>query len=127
MKVLPLAAICILLMPCASYAQPGKIADTSAGRPVLETPAGNTLYVWDQEKSGTGLSSCDGSCAQLWPPFKADANAKPEGDWTIVKRNDGSAQWAYKGRPLYTWSKDTTPGDTNGNGYDGNSWHLAEP
>jgi len=35
-------------------------------------------------------------------------------------------QWAYKGKALYTWSKDVKPGDTTGNGV-GNAWHIAVP
>jgi len=32
----------------------------------------------------------------------ATATSKPMGDYTIIARDDGSKQWAYKGRPLYT-------------------------
>ena len=41
-------------------------------------------------------------------------------------RDDGVRQWAYKGKPLYTWSKDTKPGDASGDGV-GGSWHIAAP
>lgn len=54
------------------------------------------------------------TCAQLWPPFRADARAKPVGKWTIVKREDGSSQWAYEGFPLYTSYLDQRPGDVLG-------------
>ena len=34
-------------------------------------------------------------------------NDKDAGDWTVVTRDDGSKQWAYKGKPLYTFFRDT--------------------
>jgi len=42
-------------------------------------------------------------------------------------RDDGSKQWAYKGRPLYHWVKDAKPGDMTGDGFLNNSWHVAKP
>jgi predicted lipoprotein with Yx(FWY)xxD motif len=48
------------------------------------------------------------------------------GDWTVVTRDDGSKQWAYKNKPLYTWVKDSKPGDTTGEGFN-NVWHVAKP
>jgi predicted lipoprotein with Yx(FWY)xxD motif len=54
------------------------------------------------------------SCVALWPPVVADAKAKPVGDWSIVKRSDGTLQWAYDHQPLYTSHLDQAPGDTLG-------------
>jgi predicted lipoprotein with Yx(FWY)xxD motif len=48
------------------------------------------------------------------------------GDYTIITREDGGKQWAYKGKPLYTWAKDTKPGDGTGDGVN-NLWHIAAP
>jgi predicted lipoprotein with Yx(FWY)xxD motif len=56
--------------------------------------------------------------------FVAAADAKPEGKWTIVDRTDGTKMWAYAGRPLYTWIKDTKPGDVTGDMVEG-LWHVA--
>jgi predicted lipoprotein with Yx(FWY)xxD motif len=52
--------------------------------------------------------------------------AKANGDWSIVARDDGGKQWAYKGKPLYTWAKDQKPGDRTGDGVN-NVWHVARP
>ena len=46
------------------------------------------------------------------------------GDWSVVTRDDGTKQWALKGKPLYTYAKDARPGDGSGNGVDG-AWHIA--
>ena len=54
------------------------------------------------------------------------ADAKPSGDWTVVTRKDGGKQWAYKGKPLYTFHKDAKPGDATGDGVN-NVWHIAAP
>jgi predicted lipoprotein with Yx(FWY)xxD motif len=53
----------------------------------------------------------------------ADAGS---GNWTIVTRDDGSKQWAYKGKPLYFWAKDAKVGDTTGDNVN-NVWHVAKP
>jgi predicted lipoprotein with Yx(FWY)xxD motif len=44
--------------------------------------------------------------------------------YTIITRDDGAKQWAYKGKPLYLWIKDTKPGDRTGDGFN-NAWRLA--
>jgi predicted lipoprotein with Yx(FWY)xxD motif len=54
----------------------------------------------------------------------ASASDQPSGDWAVVVRDDGSRQWAYKGKPLYQWVKDQKPGDTTGDGFRG-VWHVA--
>ena len=68
--------------------------------------------------------------AQTAPAKKAAdgtwTDAKAAGDWTVVTRDDGSKQWAYKGKPLYTWAKDTKPGDKTGDGVNG-TWKTAKP
>ena len=72
------------------------------------------------------------AAAQKQIPAPADvkaapADAKPMGDWTIVTRDDKTRQWAYKGRPLYTWIKDAKPGDTSGDGMAMGAWKVAVP
>ena len=49
------------------------------------------------------------------------------GEWTVVGRDDGSRQWAYKTKPLYTWAKDMKPGDVTGDGFLNGAWHVAQP
>jgi predicted lipoprotein with Yx(FWY)xxD motif len=56
----------------------------------------------------------------------ATPDAKPVGDWTILTRDDSTRQWAFKGQPLYYWSKDAKPGDRTGDGFN-NLWKLARP
>ena len=114
----------IFLSACASMMgapAPAKVVDG-----VFVNGAGMTLYTFDRDTVGSGKSVCNGPCATNWPPLMAAADAQPSGEWTVVKRDDDSSQWAYKGRPLYTWAKDTKPGDRTGDGVN-NVWRLARP
>jgi predicted lipoprotein with Yx(FWY)xxD motif len=98
---------------------PAKVSDG-----VLVNNAGMTLYTFD--KDAGGKSACNGPCATNWPPLTASAGATASGDWSIITRDDGTRQWAYKGKPLYTWSKDQKPGDRTGDGFLDNQWHVAK-
>jgi predicted lipoprotein with Yx(FWY)xxD motif len=93
---------------------------------VLFTDAkGMTLYTY--EKDSPGQSACTGPCATDWPPLVAAAAATPSGSWTIITRGDGTRQWAHMGRPLYTFVKDTKPGDRTGDKAGGGAWRAASP
>jgi len=67
---------------------------------MLQDAKGMTLYTWDNDKEAN-KSSCNGMCLMNWPALKADAAAKDMGEWKVITRDDGSKQWAYKGKPLY--------------------------
>lgn len=56
------------------------------------------------------------SCADLWPPLYAEADAKPVGKWSVVERLDGRKQWAYGGQPVYMSALDRELGDVIGTG-----------
>ena len=107
----------------AQTAAPAKVADTSKGKALVDAK-GMTLYTFDRDTAGK--SACNGQCAQNWPPLMAAANAAASGDWSVVTRDDGAKQWAYKGKPLYTWVKDTQAGEVTGDGVN-NVWRIAQP
>jgi predicted lipoprotein with Yx(FWY)xxD motif len=114
------------LFSVAAFSQgmePARVTDTSKGK-ALADAKGMTLYTFDRDAAGK--SNCTGQCAQNWPPLAAAADAKPSGNWTIVTREGGEKQWAYRGKPLYTWTKDTKPGDVTGDGFN-NVWRIAAP
>jgi len=90
---------------------------------VMTDSAGMTLYVFD--KDGGGKSACNGPCAAIWPPLLVTGDGKASGDWTIVARDDGSKQWAFKGKPVYKYSKDAKAGDMTGDGFNG-VWHAVK-
>jgi len=101
-----------------------KTADTPKGKTFVDAK-GMTLYTFD--KDAGGKSMCNGPCTENWPPLAAADDAKPTADMTIVVRDDGKKMWAYKGKPLYTFKKDTAPGETNGDGFLNGVWHMAKP
>ena len=81
------------------------------------------LYVFDGDRAGK--SNCYAGCASAWPPLLASAKEKTShiGDWTIIQRDDGYRQWAYKNRPVYTRYHDFDPdADTEKEGF-----HLLMP
>jgi len=118
----PLAALAVLAVSAhaatASAQAPVKMAGGT-----LTNDAGMTLYTFD--KDAGGKSACNGPCAANWPPLMAAADAKASGDWSIVTRDDGAKQWAFKGKPLYLWAKDQKPGDMTGDGFN-SVWHVAK-
>jgi predicted lipoprotein with Yx(FWY)xxD motif len=121
------ASALILLLAGYAYAadkmpEGVQIRRTESGAMVLEDSKGRTFYTSD--KDADDKSNCNAKCAMAWPPLAAAAGAKSTGDWTVVTRDDGSMQWAYKGKPLYTYAKDAQAGDTTGDGVDKN-WHRA--
>lgn len=122
LKLLAAAAALATLAACAT-AQP---VPASAKDGALVGSNGMTLYTLDRDTAGNGKSVCNGQCATNWPPLAAAADAKDSGDWTVVTRDDGAKQWAYKGKPLYFWVKDTKAGDRTGDGVN-NVWHTAKP
>ncbi len=93
---------------------------------VLAGSNGMTLYVFDKDAAGSGKSMCNGPCATNWPPLFAMDGDTASGDYSVVIRDDGKKQWAFKGKPLYYWAKDQKPGDKTGDGFN-NVWHVAKP
>lgn len=88
---------------------------------VLTTKEGRALYTFD--KDSPGHSNCSGGCLTAWPPFVVTDAAMADADFTVIKREDGTQQWAYEGKPLYLFSGDANPGDMNGDNKNG-VWHL---
>lgn len=80
------------------------------------------LYIFKGEPAGRSL--CDRDCTAVWPIVRAESNDKPVGFWTIVKRDDGRLQWAYKHSPVYTYFEDR-PNDPKGAGKN-MGWYLDQ-
>jgi predicted lipoprotein with Yx(FWY)xxD motif len=99
-------------------------ADAEKGKTFVDAK-GMTLYTFDKDTGGKSM--CNGPCAENWPPLMASDDAKPDANMTILARDDGKKMWAYKGKPLYTFKKDTAAGDINGDGFLNGAWHLAKP
>jgi predicted lipoprotein with Yx(FWY)xxD motif len=125
MKPLVTLAIAALITAgCATTSGDKTPADVRNNMLVGES--GMTLYTFDRDTAGSGKSACNGPCATNWPPLVVIGDAQPVPGYTIVVRDDGRKQWAYKGKPLYFWSKDTKVGETSGDNMN-NAWHIAKP
>lgn len=109
------------LFAAGAQAQPAKVQDG-----ILVDAKGMTLYTFDKDAANSGKSVCNGQCATAWPPVMAEAGAAASGPWSIVTRDDGARQWAYKGMPVYLYAPDAKPGDRTGDGK-GGVWHVIKP
>jgi predicted lipoprotein with Yx(FWY)xxD motif len=89
---------------------------------VLADNAGMTLYTYDRD--GKDRSNCKKPCTDSWLPLSAPSRAQAQGAWSAIVRDDGTKQWAHKGRPLYTYKWDAKPGEKRGDGVD-RVWHAA--
>lgn len=115
-----------LLAACGGYAATAGAAPARLADGVLVDGTGMTLYVFDKDAAHSGKSVCNGPCAANWPPLSVVDGAAGGPDFSVVTRDDGARQWAFKGKPLYRWVKDQKPGDRTGDGFN-SVWHVAKP
>ena len=99
---------------------------------IVDDGKGRTVYLFKKDK-GTH-SSCSGACASTWPPVRVNGKPVPgtgvnASQIGTTKRSDGGRQVTYNGHPLYTYTGDQKPGDTNGQGLNtfGGSWFAISP
>jgi predicted lipoprotein with Yx(FWY)xxD motif len=108
-----------------------KTASTSIGT-VLVDGNGRTVYEFANDRGST--STCTGACASDWPPVAAPTSLPSSlpgvsGHLGTTTRDDGSRQLTVAGHPVYTFSGDTGPGQTNGQGIrlNGGLWTAVSP
>ncbi|MBY0508700.1 MAG: hypothetical protein K2P94_00980 [Rhodospirillaceae bacterium] len=94
-----------LLTPAGITVKP----NVRAGGEVFVDFRGMTLYT-----SADKNDACRKDCLASWKPLLAGELAKPVGDWTISEREDGTRQWTYKSRGVYTFNGDERSGDAHG-------------
>jgi len=92
---------------------------------------GMALYMFDSDEQGAGASTCSGGCAENWPPLTTDGgvpstDSAVSADVSTFQREDGSAQVAADGWPLYYWQGDSEPGAATGQGVN-DVWWLLRP
>lgn len=109
----------LVLLAQAQAAEPAMVKDG-----MLVDARGMTLYTSDRDSPGKSM--CNDTCAKNWPPLVATAEDRGSGQWSVLQRDDGSWQWAYGGKPLYTFVQDQKPGDMLGDGKM-DAWHVARP
>jgi len=99
------------------------IAPLHKSEGVLVDSSGMTVYTFDKDQPDSGKSACTDACANNWPPVVAGDAALPA-PYSAIKREDGTKQLAYKGKPLYTFVKDKKAGDKNGDKVK-DMWHVV--
>ena len=105
---------------------------TTANNPkygkILVDSEGRTLYTLT---SGGGAIACSGSCPHVWPPVLVPAGATSltggPGVTGLGKSSSGTVV-EYQKYPLFRYSGDTAPGETNGNGISsyGGVWYVIK-
>lgn len=128
-RALAIMAIAVsLVLGSSAWGQeapaPLKAAKAGSLGTILVGPNAMTVYTFVSDKDD-GKSVCTGSCARKWPPVTAAANAAtPRAPLGLIARDDGTKQYAWKGKPLYYYSEDKKPGDTTGHEV-GRSWFIV--
>lgn len=94
------------------------VADTSLGSIVVDS-FGLTVYVFDRDTAGSGVSTCSGHCLEAWPAVHPLSTGDPvvdgvTGDVGVITGTDGKPQLTLNGLPLYYFVNDKAPGDVEG-------------
>lgn len=144
---MPLSAIAACLIASASLvavaappssiklAYPGDVTlyKDAAGNYVYKSfPTLLRLFVYDKDRPGK--SNCQEDCESAWQPLTVsdrelalsarEARGSGRlGDWSIIRRSDGTPQWAYKNRPIYIRYHDLPPDP----GAEKEGFHLMKP
>ncbi|QOY94254.1 hypothetical protein IM543_22700 [Massilia sp. UMI-21] len=122
MKLLRVSTAVLSTLLFSATALGADSAPLKTANGVLVDSAGMTVYIYDKDTPDSGKSACVATCARNWPPVVADG--VPATPYSVVTREDGMKQLAYKGKPLYTFVKDKKAGDKTGDGV-GGAWHVV--
>ena len=103
------------------------VGETDLGE-VLVDAEGFTLYVFETDEPGT--SNCNEGCIEQWPAAEVEegfavGEGLDESIFGTISRDDGTVQLAVNDFPLYRYSSDSAPGDTQGQGVGGVWWAVA--
>ena len=95
---------------------------------VITDGKGMTVYRYAKDTAQPPKSNCDNACADAWPPVLSDSTPELQGvDQSLVGtviRTDGKKQVTVNGWALYTYAKDTAPGQATGQGV-GGVWNAV--
>jgi predicted lipoprotein with Yx(FWY)xxD motif len=102
----------------------------SLGTVLVAGSNGMTVYTFTKDVKDSGTSACTGGCLETWPALTV-ASGSPTGGTgvtgtlgTITRTDDGTTQVTYNGLPLYFYTNDKAPGDSNGV-YE--NWEAVKP
>ncbi|MDY6947922.1 MAG: hypothetical protein SXG53_19620 [Pseudomonadota bacterium] len=95
-----------------------QIAPFRTGHLVI-TSKGYSVYTSDADAANK--SNCNEACLKDWAPVAAPQIAKSHGEWSVVERSPGVLQWAFRGKPLYTYRVEKRTRSMTGSDIPG--WH----
>lgn len=89
----------------------GPPPEVPPGFAVISSPLGRLLVTTDSavfvsDYDTPQHSNCNTNCSKIWVPLIAAQLERAQGNWSFAKRGQGIKQWAYNGKPLYTFSMD---------------------
>jgi predicted lipoprotein with Yx(FWY)xxD motif len=98
---------------------------------VVTNQAGMTLYRFDKDTAQPSVSNCNEACAKQWPPLLVEGkeltfSGIDQSMIGTIKRKDGTKQVTINKWPVYTFSRDSNPGDATGQGM-GGTWFAVTP
>ncbi|UII19318.1 COG4315 family predicted lipoprotein [Fulvivirga ligni] len=112
-----------------------KVINDSAFGNIMVNQKNETIYFFAGDISGA--SNCNGGCADAWPPVTGSIDDLELGtslsmaDFSMITRDGGEKQLAYKGWPLYYFAPDNdgvleTSASIAGDGR-GGVFYIAKP
>ncbi|MET9514652.1 SCO0930 family lipoprotein [Streptomyces sp. NPDC002994] len=103
--------------------------DAKLGDVVVDSN-GMTVYRFKKDSAWPMKTACTGACLDKWPVVppveKNDTEGILKKGFVTFDRPDGIKQQTIDCWPLYTFSGDAKPGDTNGQGV-GGTWYAVSP
>ncbi len=113
--------------PTPAAAAPAVQLSTSALGQIVTDASGRTLYAFTPDAAG-GQPTCVADCATKWPAFTVSGDftvgsGLDKSKFTTVTATTGGTQLKFGGYPLYYFSGDTAPNQTNGQGI-GGKWFV---
>lgn len=113
-------------LPGLSVRKDAKLGD------IVVDKNGMTVYRFIKDKAWPkSVSNCTGACLEKWPAV-AEVGAddtkgvKKKGLMGFTRPDNGAKQMTVNCWPIYTFSGDKAPGDTNGQGV-GGTWYAVSP
>ncbi|MFD3993158.1 SCO0930 family lipoprotein [Streptomyces sp. NPDC058548] len=104
------------------------LADNAKLGKIIRDGKGRTLYRFTKDTAWPMKSNCEGACLEKWRPAKLvdlnDVEGIDPKKLITFTRSDGTKQLTIDCWPLYWFTGDKTPGDTNGQGV-GGTWFAV--
>ncbi|MDR3607138.1 MAG: hypothetical protein P4M08_07145 [Oligoflexia bacterium] len=122
------------VLPSASPIPAAVTIRSNVAGTFLTDGLGKSLYVFSLDTNGN--SNCTGNCSQVWPPVTVAAGQTPNAGANVqasllgtITLADGSTQVTYNSLPLYYYTGDASPGQSNGEGLNqfGGLWYVIAP